>query len=401
MARVNYNLDTLCAPGMHGRGAIHDGDKIAAKFLANYFKKFGLLPFMPDSSYFQTFPYDINTFEEQVKFDIPNRKFLLGRDYILHPSSGKGKGEYKIIRIDTSVFSNSVRAADFFKQNLSKKAIVIGQAEVKKIKSLPPDYQQQLVSAGCIIEVVEKKLTASLSNEQFPRPWIQVLPAILQPLPKKIRIQTTPVLKPNCSTQNVVGMIKGSSSSDSCIVVTAHYDHLGRMGPQVYFPGANDNASGVCMLVEMMSYYNRIGNRPRLNIVFIAFGAEEAGLIGSKYFVDHPLVPLEKIKFLVNLDMLGTGDEGIMVVNGAVYSKEFSLLEKINLENKYLPAIKKRGKAANSDHYFFTERGVPAFFFYTLGGVSHYHDVYDIPATLPLTKYSQVYNLLTEYLDQL
>ncbi len=99
--------------------------------------------------------------------------------------------------------------------------------------------------------------------------------------------------------------------------------------------------------------------------------------------------------------MLGTGNEGIMVVNGSVFEKEFNLLTQINSSNNYLNAIKKRGKAANSDHYWFTEAGVPAFFVYTLGGVQAYHDVFDIEKTLPLTEYVDVFKLITSFVSLL
>ncbi|WP_448636179.1 hypothetical protein [Pedobacter panaciterrae] len=75
--------------------------------------------------------------------------------------------------------------------------------------------------------------------------------------------------------------------------------------------------------------------------------------------------------------MVGTGETGITVVNATIHQKEFSLLNQLNDKNKYLKKINSRGKAANSDHYFFTEKDVPAFFIYTTGGISAYHDIYD------------------------
>jgi len=89
------------------------------------------------------------------------------------------------------------------------------------------------------------------------------------------------------------------------------------------------------------------------------------------------------------------------VVNATLNPKEFSLLEDINKRKNYLPAIKKRGPAANSDHYFFTENDVPAFFFYTLGGISAYHDIYDRPKTLPLTRFKEVFLLITDFIREI
>ena len=97
------------------------------------------------------------------------------------------------------------------------------------------------------------------------------------------------------------------------------------------------------------------------------------------------------------MDILGTGEEGITAVNATVYPKEFAMLKKINDENHYLVKIASRGKAANSDHYWFTEKGVPAFFIYTMGGIKAYHDVFDISRTLPMNEYSHLFKLLVEF----
>ena len=98
--------------------------------------------------------------------------------------------------------------------------------------------------------------------------------------------------------------------------------------------------------------------------------------------------------------MVGTGDDGIMITNGAVLTSEFDKLNKINSNRNYVKEIKKRGKAQNSDHYWFTEKGVPAFFIYTLGGIKAYHDVDDVEKTLPLTDYGDVFRLLRDFIRQ-
>jgi aminopeptidase YwaD len=193
-------------------------------------------------------------------------------------------------------------------------------------------------------------------------------------------------------TQNIIGFVPGTEIPDSFMVFSAHYDHLGGIGDSCYFPGANDNASGIAMLLNLANYYQK--NPAKYTMVFIAFGAEEVGLLGSKYFVENPLFPLEKIKILVNMDMMGTGEEGIQVVNATLFETEYNLLKKINEDHKYLANIKSRGKSANSDHHWFTEKGVPAFFIYTLGGVAHYHDIYDRAETLPLTEFEDIFKLL-------
>jgi len=101
------------------------------------------------------------------------------------------------------------------------------------------------------------------------------------------------------------------------------------------------------------------------------------------------------------MDLMGTGSEGAMIVNGTVYKNHYSSLEKINDIKSYLPIIKKRGKAANSDHYWFSEKGVPSFFIYLMGGIKAYHDIHDISTTLPLTKFEDSFRLIRDFVDEL
>ncbi len=106
----------------------------------------------------------------------------------------------------------------------------------------------------------------------------------------------TEVLQEKVMARNVVGLLEGSDPmlKNSFLVVGGHYDHLGMMGPHALFPGANDNASGVAMLLYLSQHY--ANNPPEYSMVFIAFSAEEAGLLGSDYFLQNPPFETEKIK---------------------------------------------------------------------------------------------------------
>ena len=131
----------------------------------------------------------------------------------------------------------------------------------------------------------------------------------------------------------------------------------------------------------------------------MSFAGEEAGLIGSHYYVEHPLFPLKNIRFLTNVDIMGSGEEGVTVVNATEFPEQFQQLQDINAKKNYLVKIASRGKAANSDHYFFTEAGVPAFFIYTMGPNKHYHDVYDTYAELSFSEFMDIYHLLLDFAE--
>ena len=113
-------------------------------------------------------------------------------------------------------------------------------------------------------------------------------------------------------TGNIICTLPGQS--DSSMAFSAHYDHLGMMGEQAIFCGGNDNASGISTVLGIMQRYAST-TKPHYTTRFIFFTGEEAGLRGSTYFVEHPTFPLSSMKLLVNLDLLGTGEEGIMVEN--------------------------------------------------------------------------------------
>jgi Zn-dependent M28 family amino/carboxypeptidase len=250
-----------------------------------------------------------------------------------------------------------------------------------------------------IMVSLEPKLTWSVSTFAEAYTSIILNKKTFKEKPTSITINIENKVLSNFKAANVCGLVKGTTHPDSLLVITAHYDHLGGMGQATYFPGANDDASGVMLLLSLAKYYS-LHPLP-YSVAFICFGGEEAGLIGSKYFSENPLLPLTNIRFLLNLDLVGTGEEGITVVNGSVFKKEFGLLNAINDREKYLVKIKSRGKAANSDHYWFSEKGVPSFFIYAMGGIQAYHDVFDRGATLPLTEFEDLFRLIVTFNDQL
>jgi Zn-dependent M28 family amino/carboxypeptidase len=200
-------------------------------------------------------------------------------------------------------------------------------------------------------------------------------------------------------TQNIAGFIKGEI--DTFIVFTAHYDHLGMMGNKAFFPGANDNASGTAFVLDLARYYSKQPEKMKYSMAFIFFSAEEAGLVGSKYYTEHPLFPMSKIKLLMNFDMVGTGEDGITVVNGTRQRTWFNQIDSINKQNHFLKEVAIRGPAKNSDHYWFDKNGIPSVFIYTRGSDTHYHTVDDKAESLSLAKYNELFKLIGLFVDGL
>lgn len=410
-------VDTLSSASMHGRGYVNSGHIIASDYVANEYKSFGLLSFEKSGSFFQEFSFPVNTFPGTVEItfsfaDGRKEKCKPGDKFLVRSSSPSVKGKYKVVRLDSSVVHSASKWNDFMLKNHKKEFVLVDTAGVTDKSELtkmtnfvkyPPPVKGILLPVKLThVEESENcsKLTPwDFSTYQSTVPVIEIDPSLASATTVDVCIGAK--FLPACQSRNVVGYVRGSEQPDSFIVFTAHYDHLGQMGKEVYFPGANDNASGVAMLLNLAKYYSLPENKPKYSIAFIAFGAEEVGLIGSAYFTAHPLFPMARIHFLINMDILGTGDEGITVVNSTLHNPEFVKLKQLNDTNQYLPLIKPRGKAAISDHHFFTERGVPCFYIYTLGGIKAYHDTCDKPGTLPLTEYDDLFRLLRDFTDWL
>lgn len=196
---------------------------------------------------------------------------------------------------------------------------------------------------------------------------------------------------------NVVGLVEGSDPAlkQEYIVLGAHYDHLGRTrDSKDYYPGADDNASGVATLLELASYYGKPENRPKRSLIFIAFDAEESGLNGSKYFVDHLATDtLIQIKAMFSFDMVGmlskNGGLGLKGIGTLANGKELAHKHARELQVKNVSSLIEM----RTDTDPFGKKGIPAIHVYT-GSKSPYHkpadkaDLLDYPGMEKVAQYT-------------
>ncbi|RLD52855.1 MAG: arginyl aminopeptidase [Bacteroidetes bacterium] len=383
-------VDSLTLPSFQGRGYVNDGEKIAAAYIAGEFERSKLKSF--GKNYFQPFSLPMNTFPDTIDVFVDGNRLVAGQDYVLSSSSPSVDGEFEILWFmeDTSGFPRFDKNVD---TSFIGNKIIVTDLNPRKFP-----YENHNPKGYIFLQ--DKKVTWHVSDGWEVKDFfsLQIVKNKITREDKKIGIKCENRFFENYPTQNVIGFIEGKKQPNSFFVFSAHYDHLGQMGPEAYFPGGNDNASGTAMLLDLAKYYSKPENQPDISMVFMAFSAEEAGLLGSKFYTENPLFPLEQIKFLVNLDMVGSGSKGIKVVNGSVLKPEFEMLVKINMENGFLLTVSERGEAANSDHYFFYENEVPSFFIYTLGPeCAEYHNIYDTPKNMPFTEYDDLFRLLVEF----
>jgi Zn-dependent M28 family amino/carboxypeptidase len=187
------------------------------------------------------------------------------------------------------------------------------------------------------------------------------------PLPAKMSVdlKSTSTEK---QSRNVVGILPGSEKPDEAVVYMAHWDHLGKhadeTGDNIY-NGAVDNATGVAGILEIAEQFAKVG-KPKRSVVFLAVTLEESGLLGSKYYVAHPVVPLDKTVAVINLDAMGVaGKTRDMTVVGMGSSELEDILKPIAEKQGRTLHSESRPEAGGyfrSDHFNFAKAGVPALY---------------------------------------
>ena len=409
---IRNQLGILAAHNMHGRGYVENGRDDAAKYIQKKFKDFNLRTFTRAHNYFQDYEFSVNTFPGAMTLVINKKELTPGEDYIIDAASPSFSGDRlkgeeidlaSIIKLDSAGAIDSTvtdstwwaTRATFDKEHVYCLTNIDSFCKIMhyKVRKFPT-----LLPKGCFIFPEKAKLTWDVSTDTIIATVFHVKEDAIPGKLKSVSVDAKSLYLPKAENENIIGCIPGAVK-DTFIALTAHYDHLGMMGDTTVFPGASDNASGMAMLLYLASYYST--HPQHYSILFIAFSGEEPGLLGSAYYVTHPIVPLKNIKFLTNIDIMGDATDGITVVNATEFPKQFNLLNKINDSLALIPAVKSRGKARNSDHYFFTEKGVPSFFIYSNGGKGYYHDVYDTAHEVTLSHIDDVANLLIAFVKDL
>ncbi|WP_341843193.1 M20/M25/M40 family metallo-hydrolase [Chitinophaga caseinilytica] len=180
----------------------------------------------------------------------------------------------------------------------------------------------------------------------------------------------------NLHSKNVIGYIDNGAART--VIIGAHYDHLGHgelfngRYPNEIHNGADDNASGVAGLLELARHYQQNNVKEPFNFVFIAFGGEELGLHGSKYYTRYPLDSLNKVQFMLNMDMIGryNAQRGVGI-GGYGTAKEWPEIFK-GVQDGGIKFFTDGSGKGGSDHHSFYIAGVPVLFLHT-GGHDDYH----------------------------
>ena len=386
----------LSSAKYQGRGYARGGANKAGKYLEKEFRKAGA-----DEVTLQPLTININTFPGKMDLWADGKKLTPGVDFSMREYSPGVRGEFSVYHIDTLNFNPDRILADLQKPENVGCMVVCDFWFTYRHRDLFSKLQKagQCPNAGLIYTWTSPiKFYKAYGEKVVDKPIIWVTPEAIADV-HTIRADVENLFLKEYEIFNVIAKVEGERH-DNCYVFTAHYDHLGNLGRKVYYPGANDNASGTAAIVTLAAHYAH--NRPKYDMYFIAFSGEDANLRGSEYYALHPAVPLEQIKYLFNIDMIGDNNPVQYCECSPEGLRGYALLEKINAEKHYFKALNRGALAANSDHYPFATRHVPCIFLENEEGdaFQYYHTVFDTWKTAIFTSYEPIFRLVTDFVEE-
>lgn len=298
------------------------------------------------------------------------RKIILAFTALILVSCGSGKTEGNKNEVVQVKYANEIKAEDL------KEHLYLLSSDI--LEGRKTGEKRQKMAVNYFTAFYEH--TGLKAPDQYPE-YLQMIP------------QAYFNEKSNSDSPNVLAYIEGSEFPNEVIVISAHYDHLGMKGEEVY-NGADDNASGSSAIMELAQSFQmakKQGHGPKRSILFLHVTGEEIGLFGSKYYIEHPAFSLDSTIANLNIDMVGRVDDAHIDEKEYVYligSNRLSrdlhkLSEETNKEftNLQLDYTYNEGDDPNkyyerSDHYNFAKEGIPVIFYFN-GTHDDYHRTTD------------------------
>ena len=396
LKHYQHIIKELSSAKFQGRGYAEDGANKAGWWIAQEFTKAGA-----DKVVCQPFTLDINTFPGKMRLSVDGKKLTPGADFTLREFNPSAKGEFKLYYVDMENYDADKMFADLSSAEYHGAFVV---CDFMFSFQHPADFKRLQSKAECsnsgLIYTWEAplKFYKAYGESVKEKPIIWVTPDFPKDA-KSIKVDIENEFLDDYECFNVIAKVDGKRH-DRCFVFTAHYDHLGKLGKKVYYPGAHDNASGTAAIITLAAHYAK--NTPEYDIYFIAFSGEDANLRGSEWYAEHPIVPLSQIQYLINLDMIADNNPELYCEVSDNAMSGFTLFEQINSEKGYFEALARSPLADNSDHYPFAVRGVPSIFFMNEGGdaFKYYHTIYDTYENTIWSSYEPTFKLIVDFIER-
>lgn len=417
---LRKHLTYLASDELEGRDTGEKGQKLAADYLRDFYKSIDLAGPV-DGSYFQKFQLSSVLWTE-VAFQVGKNKLVENEDFIF-----MGDGDMKKAEKAELVFLGLVN-----EENLSKVDVTDKLVGIWAIGERTGSLTDQIMDAGALGMVVVTmegqanfdrmanrfKSLSGKGRLGFDKPTVQ-RPIFMVSSDKMAEIFETPVdelkeaakndpgsiqsqkvsfkvtkNKEMVDTENVLAFLEGTDKKEEVLVISSHYDHVGVNNAGEIFNGADDDGSGTVTVMEIAEAFAKAakdGTRPRRSILFINVSGEEKGLLGSEYYAENPIFPLENTVNNLNIDMVGRIDyeyqdkenqDYVYVIGSEMLSSQLKIINEYNnitytdliLDYRYDAEDDPNRFYYRSDHYNFAKHNIPVIFFFN--GV---HDDYHQP----------------------
>ncbi len=435
-AEVSY----LASPALKGRATGSPELETAASYIANQFRSFGIKP-ADGKNYEQPFVVTIHAHlgrGNRLKADDGGvrKELSSARDYIPFSFSASGKFSGNVVFAGYGITANDLHYDDYAGLDVKDKFVLIFRHEPQEFddqsvfegKELTshsafamkasnaklhgargvilvndvaahPAESDQLLEFGKATGPTDSGIAFVQVKAEEAEAWFQAegrdLRQIAAEIDKdgqphsfaftKLKVDLDVEIRHDSKTvHNVAAYLPGQTSE--YVIIGAHYDHLGlgdehSLAPsqigQVH-PGADDNASGTAGVIELARWFSK-QPRPKRGLLFLTFAGEEEGLLGSEYYVDHPLLPLKNAVAMINMDMIGRIRDGKVYINGSGTGSSLArLIEDVKAPDGLHFDLSEKLGYGGSDHMSFTLKQVPVLFFFS-GLHGDYHKPSDTP----------------------
>ncbi|HEY8256461.1 MAG TPA: M20/M25/M40 family metallo-hydrolase [Gemmatimonadales bacterium] len=446
-ADVARRIGIIADDSMMGRDTPSKGLEQTAKYIADQFKRFGLRPGGASGTWFQRYPITRRRLDlagSRVVFRAGNAvdtatlaataRLVAGpvppkpvSGPVVVVGGGITAGDVSRLAVKDRIVLYPVNFATPFQENStrviramrlagSRAVIMLSNLDSVAFSARVP--RRSVVRSGAeveralppVMEVEERAILPALRAAGLdPASVRATTQTVYQEVPRlDVRVEVTDSVISSMTAPNTVGILEGSDPAlkGEYLVFSAHMDHIGITPGQrdSINNGADDDGSGTVGVVELAEAFSRAGARPKRSILFLTVSGEEKGLWGSRYFSEHPAVPLKKIVADINIDMIGRNWPDTIVAIGKEHSDLGATLERVNAAHRELgmTAIDDQWPDERfyfrSDHYNFARKGVPILFFFN-GVHPDYHQATDSPDKINSEKESRILKLLF-YLGQ-
>jgi aminopeptidase YwaD len=429
ISRLKTDIYTLSSEVMEGREAGTIGEQRAASYIKSQMQEIGLIPMFKDS-YLQEFEFFSGYVHgEETFLLIGNQKFNWGEDFVALPNSGDAKVITQAIYVasgleipelindfeDLDDVEGKIFFIEYFPHPENEKQLDFDHQALIKMKISTAIKKGAagiiFINTHNIFEDPEIVLDADVARESIPIIFAnrEIYEFFEQNEMDEEISFSVELLKKSYTAVNVAGYL--DNNAETTVVIGGHYDHLGFGGPtsrdikkDVIHFGADDNASGTAGVLEAARYFSNTDNN-NYNYIFIAFSAEEKGLVGSRYFAESDVYDMNKVDFMFNFDMIGRIQSNKLILIGTGTSPMWDTIIDSN-KPEHFQISKGQSGIGGSDHSSFYRKNIPVIFFHT-GTHEDYHASTDTPdkinfyGTLEILKYAYKMIEFTTDLDKL